>query len=61
MEKEVADLVGAEVKRGGGSEALSCAACGPEFSSVGAQLRLPGRLWPFIMVKSTIVSGSLVA
>ena len=44
MEIEVADLVGAEVKRGGGSEALSCAACGPEFSSVGAQVRLPGQL-----------------
>ena len=26
MEKEVADLVGAEVKRGGGREALNCAA-----------------------------------
>ena len=23
---------------------------------MGAQVRLPGRLWPFIMVKSTIVS-----
>ena len=57
----MADLVGAELKRGGGIEALSCAACGPEFSSVGAQVRLPGRLWPFIMVKSTIVPGSLVA
>ena len=57
----MADLVGAELKRGGGIEALSCAACGPEFSSVGAQVRLPGRLWPFITVKSTIVSRSLVA
>jgi hypothetical protein len=26
VEKEVADLVGAEVKRGGGRKALSCAA-----------------------------------
>ena len=26
VEKEVADLVGAEVKRGGGREALNCAA-----------------------------------
>ena len=46
MEKEVADLVGAKVKRGGGREALSCAAFEKEvvFNSTSSTSRLPAAL-----------------